>query len=491
MKGVRVQDATNKFSRLQIFGLIAGPLLFIFILILPAPEGMNPQAWKTTAIALFMAIWWMTEPIPIPATALLPLVLLPLFGIRTMKLAAQPYAHPLIYLFMGGFILALGMRKWNLHKRIALQIIKKMGTGSKQIIAGFMIAAAFLSMWVSNTATTMMMLPIALPIIELAGRSGRRKSDENFAIALLLGIAYACSIGGMGTLIGTPPNALLAGFMADSYGLQIGFGQWMLMGVPLVILGLPLIFVILTRFIFKIGTENLQMGGSVIEEELKRLGPITREEKLVALVFSLVAMAWIFRPAINLALPGVTDTGIAMFGALILFIIPVNLKKGEFLLDWQAMRDLPWGVLILFGGGLSLAGAIKDTGLAQWIGMQLEFLHFLPILLFILIIAAVIIFLTELTSNTATTAAFLPIMASVAIGLSQDPLLLAIPAALSASCAFMLPVATPPNAIIYASGLVKINQMIRAGIWLNILFIFLVTAVVYLLAPSIFNFIIR
>ncbi len=482
------------FGNRKTAGLAAGPLVFIILLILPTPQGMSPEAWRTAAIAIFMAIWWMTEPIPIPVTAILPIVLLPLFGVRSIKAATQPYAHPLIYLFLGGFILALAMREWNLHKRIALFIIRKIGTSPRQIIAGFMIAAGFLSMWVSNTATAMMMLPIALPVIELtASRSNSQSSKnfDNFAVALLLGIAYACSIGGIGTLIGTPPNALLAGFMNESYNMQIGFGQWMLIGVPVVLLGLPLVFVLLTKFVFKIEITDLGVGQTVIDEELEKLGPIAREEKIIALVFSLVALAWISRPAINHVLPLVSDTGIAMAGAIVLFVIPVNLKQNRFLLQWSSMRDLPWGVLILFGGGLSLAGAIKETGLADWIGNQLQFLHFLPIILFILLVTTVIIFLTELTSNTATTAAFLPIMASVAIGLQQNPLLLAIPAAISASCAFMLPVATPPNAIVYAGGKFSINQMMRAGISLNILFIFLVTALVYFLAPIIFRFLLK
>ena len=475
-------------------GLLTGPLLMILLLLLPIPQNMSPEAWRTAAIAVFIAVWWMTEPIPIAVTAFLPIVLLPLFGVRTVKAATQPYAHPLIYLFLGGFILALAMREWNLHKRIALYIIRKIGTSPRQIIAGFMVAAAFLSMWVSNTATAMMMLPIAVPVIDLATNNTNSQPDadhENFAVALLLGIAYACSIGGIGTLIGTPPNALLAGFLNESYNLQIGFGQWMLFGLPIVFIGLPLVFILLTKFIFKIKIADLGVGTKVVAQETKALGPVSREEKLVALVFAVVATAWIFRPLINKILPLVSDTGIAIAGAISLFIIPTDLKRGKFLLHWKATRDLPWGVLVLFGGGLSLAGAIKDTGLADWIGNQLQFLHFLPIILFILLVTCVIIFLTELTSNTATTAAFLPIMASVAVGLQQNPLLLAIPAAVAASCAFMLPVATPPNAIVYAGGKFTINQMIRAGIWLNIFFIFLITLLVYLLAPMIFAFAIK
>ncbi|MCA9733925.1 MAG: DASS family sodium-coupled anion symporter [Deferribacteres bacterium] len=485
-----MEISENSYSRRQKTGLFLGPFLFLFLLALPVPQSMSPEAWRTAAIALFMAVWWMTEPIPIPATALLPMVLLPFFGISKMQEAAQPYAHPLVYLFMGGFILALGMREWNLHKRIALLVIKKIGTGPKQIIAGFMIAAAFLSMWVSNTATTMMMLPIALPIIELAQSSekGQEKQLENFAIALLLGIAYACSIGGIGTLIGTPPNAFLASFLDQTYHIQIGFGQWMLIGMPVVILGLPLVYFIMTRFLFKIDLMELGMGKKVIDEELRHLGPVSRQEKIVAFVFALVAISWIFRPVINKWLPGVSDTGIGMAGAVLLFIIPVDLRKGRFLLQWHAMRDLPWGVLILFGGGLSLANAIAHTGLAEWIGNQLQFLQFLPVVFFIFLITTVIVFLTELTSNTATAAAFLPIMASVAVAISQSPLLLVLPAAMSASCAFMLPVATPPNAIVYGSGKVSINNMMQAGIWLNILFIFLITALVYVLSPFVFGF---
>lgn len=455
-------------------GLIGGVLVLIVLLLTPSPEGLSDEAWRTAAITILMGIWWLTEAIPISVTALLPIVLFPIFGITTISEATSPYANPLIFLFMGGFVIALAMEKWDLHKRIAINIVNFVGVKPSSIIIGFIIAAAFLSMWVSNTATAIMMLPIAMSILELVDRD---ESSEkiNFEIVLVLCIAYACNIGGMGTLIGTPPNALLAGFVLENYGIEITFFDWMLVGVPIVLVSLPLMYLVLTKLIYPIKINVLPGGKELIQKQMNELGLMSSEEKKVASVFVTVATLWIFRPFISNYIPGISDAGIAIAASVILFIIPSDLKNNVFLLKWSDTKRLPWGVLILFGGGLSMASAISSTGLATWIGNGIGALNTWPILLIIFIVISLIIFLTEMTSNTASTAAFLPILASVAIGLGENPLLLAIPTVLGASCAFMLPVATPPNAIVYGSGKITIPEMAKAGFWLNILFIMLLT----------------
>lgn len=483
------ESLSGYFSRPRI-GLFAGPVVFAIMLILPAPEALTPQAWGVAAVGILMAIWWVSEAIPIPATALLPIVLFPILDVGSIAEATQPFANPLIYLFMGGFIIALAMERTNLHKRIALNIVMLVGTKPKSIIIGFMISAAFLSMWVSNTATAMMMLPIALSIIALVESDEAMEGADlqtNFAVVMLLGLAYACNIGGIATLIGTPPNALMAGYMLETYGVEIGFGQWMMAGVPLVLVSLPLVYVMLTRLVFPIKLTVIPGGYGLIKEQLEKSGKMSGPEKMVAVVFVTVAILWVTRPLLEPYIPNISDTGIAIFGAVVMFLLPVNFKKMDFVLTWEDAKKLPWEVLILFGGGLSLAAAITSTGLATWIGQSLQVLDFLPILILIMLSLTVIIFLTEVTSNTATAAAFLPILASVAIAMGYDPLLLVIPAAIGASCAFMLPVATPPNAIVFGSGLVTIPQMARAGFVFNIAMIFVITAVLYVLVGYVFG----
>ncbi len=477
------------FSRPRI-GLFLGPLVFATILMIPAPESLSPEAWGVAAVGILMAIWWVTEAIPIPATALLPIVLFPVLQVGTVAEATQPFANPLIYLFMGGFIIALAMERTNLHKRIALNIVLLVGTKPKSIIIGFMISAAFLSMWVSNTATAMMMLPIAMSIIGLVETTEDMQEADlktNFAIVMLLGLAYACNIGGIATLIGTPPNALMAGYMFETYGVEIGFGQWMMAGLPLVIVSLPIVYLMLTRLVFPIKLKVIPGGYGLIKDQIEKSGKMSRPEKLVAIVFLMTATLWVTRPLLEPYIPNISDTGIAIFGAFLMFLLPVNFRKLKFVLTWDDAKQLPWEVLILFGGGLSLAAAITSTGLAEWIGQSLQILDFLPILLLIMLSLFVIIFLTEVTSNTATAAAFLPILASVAIAMGYDPLLLVIPAAIGASCAFMLPVATPPNAIVFGSGLVTIPQMARAGFIFNIAMVFVITIVLYLLVGYVFG----
>ncbi len=425
-----------------------------------------------------MAVWWATEAIPIPATSLLPILLIPLLGIDTLNKATAPYANPTIFLFFGGFLLGLAMQRWNLHKRIALATLLAVGNAPSRQIAGFMIATAFISMWVSNTATSIMMLPIGISVIALLTEGSEEEEGTRFASALLLGIAYAASVGGIATLIGTPPNALLAAFLRDTYDVHIGFGQWMLLGVPVSVGMLLFTWWWLTRGGFKLtGGDSRTM----LEKEMAELGPMSKAEKMVAVVFGLAAAAWIFQPFLAQYIDGVNDTSIAIAAALILFLIPVDLDKRVFLMDWETANKVPWGVLLLFGGGLSLAGVIGASGLAQWIAESLQGFGALPLILMIGLVALVITFLTEITSNTATAAAFLPLLGALAVAQGLPPEMLAIPAAIAASCAFMMPVATPPNAIVFGTGLMRIQSMIKAGFALNIFGVFLVTGLCYLM----------
>lgn len=464
-------------------GLPLGPALFLLLLLLPAPAGMEPAAWRTAAVGVLMAVWWVSEALPIPATALLPLVAFPLLGVAPIGDAAAPYANPIIYLFLGGFLLAGAMQRSGLHRRIALTVVAAVGTGPRRLVLGFMLATAFLSMWVSNTATTVMMLPIGVSVITLTGTAASDDaSAASFATALMLAIAYGASIGGLGTLIGTPPNAFMAGYMSETYDVQIGFAQWMLVGVPLVAVALPLAWLLLTRVLFRLDPAELSGGRAVVREALHALGRVAPAERRVAVVFVLTALAWIVRPLVAGLVPGLSDAGIAIAAGLVLFLTPAGVR-GERLLDWETAEELPWGVLVLFGGGLSLAAAISDTGLALWIGEALGGLGALPVWLLVLAVTTVIIFLTELTSNTATAAAFLPVLGPLAVSLGEGPLLFVVPAALAASCAFMMPVATPPNAIVFGSGRVTLPQMARAGVWLNLLFIALIMVVAYTLVP--------
>ena len=485
-------DKKDSYGLRQRAGLFGGVIAFLILLWLPPPGEMSDPAWATAAVGTLMAIWWITEALPIPVTALLPIPLFPLLSIGTISETTTPFANPLIFLFMGGFMIALAMQRWNLHRRIALSIISHVGTRPSAIIFGFMLASAFLSMWVSNTATALMMLPIAMSVVNLSKRlpttsTGDKRALRHFAIALVLAIAYACNIGGMGTLIGTPPNALLAAFVLDNYGLEIGFAQWMLLGVPLVIVGLPMAYLILTRLTFPVDVPELPGGRDLIERERAKLGPMSREEWSVAVVFCLTALLWMFRQPLQNFLPGLSDAGIAIAAGIALVVIPSDLRRGRFLLDWESIEKLPWGILILFGGGLSLAAAFTRTGLDESIGLLVVGFEAWPTLLLLALSVMVILLLTEMTSNTATAAAFLPILAAAAIGIGENPLLFVIPAALAASCAFMLPVATPPNAIVYGSGLLTVPMMVRAGVWPNLIFIVIVLVAGYTLLWWVFG----
>lgn len=478
----------SRLSKHPQFGTVFGIFLFLLFYYLPAPEGLSNEAWKTAAVAILMATWWITEAVPIATTALLPIVLFPVLGIASISDATSPYADPIIFLFMGGFVIAIGMQKWNLHTRIALNIVNFVGVKPTSIIAGFIIASAFLSMWVSNTATALMMLPIALSVLQFVDKQDSHDVNiRNFEVVLVLAIAYACNIGGIGTLIGTPPNALLAGFMQSNYGMEIGFAQWMMVGVPLVFIMLPVMYFVLTKFTYPFDLDELPGGKTVIKNELKTIGSISTPELRVAIVFALTACLWIFRPLLTDLLPGLSDAGIAISAAVILFIIPSGAEKIQPVLQWEDLKTLPWGILILFGGGLSLARAISSSGLAAWIGEGVSGMGAIHLVMLLLVVILIVIFLTEITSNTATAAAFLPILAASAIGIGQNPLFFVIPAAIATSCAFMLPVATPPNAIIYGSGKVSIPQMAKAGFWINIIVAIVLTVAAYTLIAYVFG----
>jgi solute carrier family 13 (sodium-dependent dicarboxylate transporter), member 2/3/5 len=477
----RPTDPTKK--SLRPVTVLAGAVLGMGVIMSPAPEGIPPEAWKVLGVALWMAFWWLTEAMPVSVTALMPLILFPVLGLFSFKATAAPYAHPLIFLFMGGFIIARAIEAWNLHRRIALMIVRAFGTRPDYLIAGFMLATATLSMWVSNTATTVMMLPIAISIIGVLNEKEDPDVAMNTATALLLGIAYSASIGGAGTLVGTPPNALLAAFAQDQLGIELGFAKWMAIGLPVVFIMLPLSWLLLTRVTCPVARRPIPGADEVIMAETRELGPMSIEEKRVLAVFVLTALSWIFRPVIAKVFPsiGLTDSGIALIGALSLFIIPASKEDGSTLMTWPRAVTLPWGVLLLFGGGLSLASAISKSGLADTIGGSLSGLEGLPIIVLLIAVTTLIVFLTEITSNTATTAVFLPIVSTVAIGMSLAPMELLIPVALSASCAFMMPVATPPNAIVFASERLTVAQMAKAGFLLNLIAISVIVLITFLL----------
>ena len=484
-----LNNVETPLSPMRTAGLILGPLITIALLLMPAPEAMPVVAWRMVAVTIWMVTWWLTEAVPLPATALLPLVLMPLFGIQEIKPTAANYAHPLIFLFLGGFLLAAAMQRAGLHRRVALQIVTAVGTTPSRIVLGFMLATAFLSMWISNTATTIMMYAVGLSVIELISeRTEDPRMVKNFGVALMLAIAYSASIGGVGTLIGTPPNALLASFLQSNYDIEVSFAGWMLLGVPIVLIMLPLTWLLLTRVLFPAKAIAIDDPKSVVEQQLTALGSMSRSERLVGIVFLGAAAAWILRsPLVSLTGLPFDDSIIAMIAALLLFTIPVSRRRGEFALDWDAARNLPWGILLLFGGGLALAGGFSNTGLAEWIGNSVAGLEVSTLVLVLIVIAA-IVYLTEITSNTASTATFLPILGAVAIGLSLAPAVLTVPVALAASMAFMMPVATPPNAIVFAYEKMTLADMVRAGMALNVIAIGVAFVLFWLIGPSVFGF---
>ena len=482
-------------SGVQRLGFAMGLIGCGLLLTLPAPPGLTDSAWRTAAVLWLMAVFWTTEAIPIAATAFLPLVLFPGLGILPMADAAAPYANHIIFLSMGGFLIAVAMERCGLHRRIALAIVDKVGTRPRRLVLGFMLASAFLSMWISNTATTAMMYPIGMAIA-LLFRPQDQEGPYELGICLMLGIAYAATIGGVTTLIGTPPNAVLAAAAEEILEVRIGFLDWMAVGVPIAVVFLPVGWLLLTRWIYPPGPLRGD-AKAILADHRRALGPMSRAEIVVTVVFVLTALAWVFRankqigdmtiPGIQALAPWVLDSTIAMAAAVALFLVPTNWRKGEFALDWNTAKKIPWGILVLFGGGLSLARAMSETGLAQWIGDSISDLGFLPSWLLMAAVAILFILLTEVTSNVATATMAMPIMAGAAAGLGIAPLQLMGTATLAVSMAFMLPVATPPNAIIFASGYVSIPQMARAGAYFNLLSILLVTIAASLLVPSLLD----
>lgn len=470
----------NKFT-----GLGTGLALFIVILLLPVPDNVRPEAMHVLAVALLMATWWITEAIPIPATALLPILLFPSLGVMNGTEVTQPYAHHLIYLFLGGFLIAVTIEKWHLHRRIALYTIEFVGITPNRIILGFMIASAGLSMWISNTAATMMMLTIGIAVLKQVIDEIHADPDIHidthperfhFGIALMLGIAYAASIGGIATLIGTPPNAILAGIIETQLGQSISFLDWMMFALPLSIIMLIITWFYLTHIAYPSEIDHLPGGKETIHRELAELGPMSTQEKTVLFIFCSVAILWMVRGLLDAdQFKMIKDSTIAMGGALLLFIIPSNIKKHEFLLDWQTAVKIPWDILILFGGGFALAKGFNDSGLTQAIADQLSILQGSNLFLIIAIVTTTVIFLTEITSNTATASMILPIIAALAVAMHIHPYSLMIAVALAASFAFMLPVATPPNAIVFSSRYVTIRQMAKTGIWINLFGAVLIT----------------
>src|SRR5699024_3122071 len=479
------------YNQVQLIGLVFGPLLFVITLLFFRPADLSAEGLAILASTLWIAVWWITEAVPIPVTSLLPLVLFPITNGLEMDLTASSYGDETIFLFMGGFIIALAMEKWNLHRRIAITIISVIGTNMNQIILGFMIATGFLSMWISNSATAMMMVPIGLAITyqvsdALKGNASIDTSKENFGFgkALMLGIAYSASLGGISTLIGTPPNTLLAGAIKTTYGIDLSFAKWMLFGVPVAWTFILIAWVYLVKFAYPSGFKNLPGGKEVIANEKSSLGKASFEEKAVLIVFVLAALSWILRSFVLQKInPNIDDTMIALIAASVLFLIPSKNKPGDRLLDWNTALKLPWGILLLFGGGLAIAAGFVESGLSAWMGEQLVSLQGVNLFLVLIIVGTLVIFLTEVTSNTATASMMFPIMAALAFALGIHPYSVMIVAAVSASCAFMLPVATPPNAVVFGSGYIRLPDMAKAGFFLNIVGIFLVSLAVYYLLP--------
>ena len=459
---------------------------------LPPPETMPLSAWHTAIAAILMAIWWCTEAVHVSVTAIVPLAIFPLLGIGDIKTVAAPYANPIIYLFMGGFVIALAVEKWNLHKRIALTILTSVGKSGPAIVGGFMLASAIISMWVMNTSTTLMLLPIGVSVVKIVSESADELNDtqkHNFQLAVLLGIAYSATIGGMATIVGTAPNAFFVGFMKENGFTEIGFGQFMLVGFPLTLVMLPLAWFAITHIVFPIKFSTSDATRNHLYKLRADLGLMSVAEKRVSVVFASAAFLWMTRPLLNMLsiFSGLSDAGIAMIAATTLFLIPSANKNDPYLMKWETMSKLPWGLLILFGGGLSLASSVTQTGLADWIGESLVVLGSAGTIVLVVVITTLIAFLTELTSNTATTGTFLPVVAALAIGINVDPLIFALPATLAASCAFMLPVATPPNAIVYGSGYIRIPEMVKAGFVLNIIGIVILSILALIIAPAVFN----
>jgi len=480
---------TTPFALSKKIGLLAGPIFFLILYNLPFVM-LNPMADKVLAVAAWMVLWWVTEAVSISVTALIPLTFFPLFDIMDMKTVAASYGSPIVFLFFGGFVMALALEKVNLHKRIALNIVQLTGTSPNKVVLGFMLATAFLSMWISNTATTVVMLPIALSVINLLinDEDGFTKGDQNFALSLMLGIAYSANVGGIATIIGTPPNTVIVGFMENEYGVQISFLKWMMVGLPFSALMLTVIYFLLVKLIYPNHLGEMANSKNLISEELAKLGSIKKTEKRVLIIFIITMLLWISRLYLNQWFPFIklSDAGISMLAAFALFAIPFNFNRGEFTLQWEDTTKLPWGILILFGGGLALASGMSQAGIIQFIGEFVSQNKTFSALLVTSVLITIVLFMTELMSNVALVAVFAPVVAGVALGLETELLYLLIPVAIAASCAFMLPMATPPNAIVFASGHIKVHEMARAGIVLNLVAILVLIVFAMVVIPSVF-----
>ena len=474
-------------------GLLLGPMVFVLIRYFLQLEGLSDQANAVLASTLWIAIWWITEAIPIAATSLLPIILFPLSGALPLADTTSSFGHRFVFLYLGGFILALAIEKWNLHKRIALNIIKVVGTNVQKIILGFMVATAFLSMWISNTATAVMMLPIGIAIIKQMKDLKNTSEDENliFGKALMLSIAYSASIGGIATLIGTPPNLVFAGIIQETYNIEISFLKWFQFGLPISILLLAISWVYLTKVAFKFKQNEFNKGKEEINRQLEELGSISYEEKIVLSVFVVTGLAWILRTyLLNKFIPNLDDSIIALISGISLFLFQANNQEGkkEKIMNWEDAVKLPWGILLLFGGGLAIAQGFQSSGLANWIAENLTQLNDFSLFIILLVLITAVNFLTEITSNLATTAMLLPILAPTAVILGVHPYILMVGATLAASCAFMLPVATPPNAVVFGSNYLKISDMVRVGILMNIISIIIIFMMVYFILPILWNF---
>ncbi|MBK5279652.1 MAG: DASS family sodium-coupled anion symporter [Bacteroidia bacterium] len=453
--------------------MITGPALFLILYFLLGSSGLPLNSITVLSLGAWMVVWWVTEAVPIPVTALLPMVLFPLLSVSSVREASEPYGDPVIFLFMGGFILALGLEKYKLHERVALNLIRLTGTSGDGIILGFMLATALISMWISNTATAVMMLPIASSVTTLLAKEMGQKDDpkfQKFATGLMLAVAYSASIGGIATIIGTPPNVVLVGFMKRFYNLDVIFSNWMFVGIPLMIALLASCYIIITKILYRNNLSAIEGSDQLIHNKLHNLGKMSREEKIVLMIFSVTCFFWIFRQNVN-ALIGknlLDDTTIAMTGGIIMFIMPVNLRKSKFVLEWSDMKNLPWGILLLFGGGLCLAQGMEDAGLVQIVGEKIAQQGPINLPALTLLLTFISMALTEVMSNVALTTIFIPVVFGIADGFQISPILLAMPVAFAASCAFMMPVSTPPNAILFASGYIKVKEMLKAGILLNL-----------------------
>ncbi len=468
-------------------GFWAGPLIFLFLWLGVRPAGMDQEAIAVMAVTVWISVWWISESVPLPVTSLLPIILFPLLKVSAIGDTTSAYGHPLVFLYIGGFLLAIAIEKTGLHNRIAINIIRSMGVKLHMIILGFMISTAFLSMWISNTATAVMMLPIGLAIIKVAAGS-ENESTTGFNKALMLAIAYAASIGGVATLIGTPPNLVLAGVIRDMYQTEISFLQWFMIGFPLAVVLLLICWFYLTRIGFPLGQQILHGGHEEMNKRHARLGMMSWAEKSVTVVFVTIALAWICRSfLLQKLIPGIDDTIIAIAGGIILFLLPAGNGSGKGILVWEDATKLPWGIILLFGGGMALADAFESSGLALWIGGQMTGLSVLGIFLVILLVVAIVNFLTEFTSNLATVTMILPVLAPIAVSAGIHPFMLMVAATMAASCGFMMPAGTPPNAIAFGSGYLRIWDMIRAGFIMNVISILLITALTYFLLENLWH----